>query len=185
MKDKLTRLERSELMARVRGIGNKSTELALAKLFRQSKITGWRRQVQIGGRDGPLGRPRPQRSEGRNGRGKTRIPAIRGRRLTLRSATGTARRAVPTFRVRPDFIFPKLRLAVFVDGCFWHGCPRHATQPKSNRAFWKNKFARNLARDKLVNRTLRREGWRVIRIWECALKKNPLNCLRRIQRVWL
>jgi DNA mismatch endonuclease (patch repair protein) len=84
---------------------------------------------------------------------------------------------------KPDFTFPKIKLAVFVDGCFWHGCPRHATKPKSNRAFWKNKFARNMARDRLVNRTLRKFGWKVIRIWECRLKKNPLNCLRRIQRV--
>ncbi len=84
---------------------------------------------------------------------------------------------------KPDFAFPQIKLAVFVDGCFWHGCPRHATKPRSNRAFWKNKFARNMARDRLVNRTLRKFGWKVIRIWECRLKKNPLNCLRRIQRV--
>ena len=86
-------------------------------------------------------------------------------------------------KVRPDFIFPKFKLAVFVDGCFWHGCPRHGTQPKGNRAFWKNKFARNRARDRLVNRALRAAHWRVVRIWECALKKNPLNCLRRVRRV--
>ena len=84
---------------------------------------------------------------------------------------------------KPDFVFPKLKLAVLVDGCFWHGCPRHTTKPKNNRTFWENKLTRNKARDRLVNQTLRRLGWRVIRIWECALNKNPLNCLRRIQRV--
>ena len=55
---------------------------------------------------------------------------------------------------KPDFVFPKLKLAVFVDGCFWHGCPIHATQPKSNTEFWQTKIARNQARDRLVTRTL-------------------------------
>jgi DNA mismatch endonuclease (patch repair protein) len=85
--------------------------------------------------------------------------------------------------VKADFVFRQARLAIFVDGCFWHGCPRHATQPQNNRVFWKRKFAKNKARDRLVNRNVRSAGWRVLRIWECSLKKNPLNCLRRIQRV--
>ena len=88
-------------------------------------------------------------------------------------------------KVRPDFIFPKLKLAVFVDGCFWHGCPRHATKPKSNRAFWNQKLKRNKERDRFQTRALRRAGWQVIRVWECALKKNPLKCVERIQRVLL
>ena len=92
-----------------------------------------------------------------------------------------------SFKVRPDFIFPKLKLAVFVDGCFWHGCPQHGTQPKGNRAFWKKKFARNIARDRLVNRALRRAGWRVLRIWEHTLRwatkdaRNEAQLLRKIQ----
>jgi len=85
--------------------------------------------------------------------------------------------------VRPDFVFRQARLAVFVDGCYWHSCPKHATKPKNNRAFWHRKLSANKTRDRLVNRALRRAGWRVLRIWECALKKNPLNCLRQIQRV--
>ena len=91
-------------------------------------------------------------------------------------------------RVRPDFVFRQTRLALFVDGCFWHGCPTHGTRPKGNAAFWKNKFARNLARDRLVTRALRSAGWRVLRIWEHTLRwatKNPQNearLLRRIQR---
>lgn len=85
---------------------------------------------------------------------------------------GAARRRRPTnFRVRPDFVFPRRRLAVFVDGCFWHGCPRHGTQPKSHRAFWRRKFARNKRRDARVNRELRRLGWRGLRIWEHALRR--------------
>ena len=74
-------------------------------------------------------------------------------------------------------------LAIFVDGCFWHGCPEHSTQPVGNRSFWKKKFARNQARDQLVNQTLRRAGWRVLRIWEHELaRKNEVRLLNRIQR---
>jgi DNA mismatch endonuclease Vsr len=73
--------------------------------------------------------------------------------------------------VRPDFVFLKSWTAVFVDGCFWHGCPRHATKPANNRAFWKKKLAGNKTRDRLVNRTLRRAGWKVVRIWEHELAR--------------
>ena len=83
---------------------------------------------------------------------------------------------------KPDFVFPKLKLAVFVDGCFWHGCPKHGTEPKANRVFWKNKFARNRARDRRVNRALRAHGWRVLRVWECALARGPEFCIARIRR---
>jgi DNA mismatch endonuclease (patch repair protein) len=85
--------------------------------------------------------------------------------------------------VRPDFVFRQVRLAFFVDGCFWHGCPKHETKPKNNRAFWQRKLSGNKARDRLVNQTLRRAGWRVIRIWECSLQKRPESCLKRILRV--
>ena len=74
------------------------------------------------------------------------------------------------FRVRPDFIFATRRLAVFVDGCFWHGCPRHGTRPQGNAAFWREKFRRNRARDRRDTRRLRRAGWRVLRLWEHELK---------------
>jgi len=85
---------------------------------------------------------------------------------------------------KPDFVFRQVRLALFVDGCFWHGCPKHGTQPAGNRTFWKNKFARNKARDVLVTRTLRSQGWRVLRIWEHELaRKNEARLLRRLQRL--
>ena len=72
---------------------------------------------------------------------------------------------------------------MFVDGCFWHGCPQHATQPKNNRAFWQKKLAGNRRRDALVTRTLRRAGWRVLRVWEHELaRKNEARLLRRIER---
>ncbi len=87
------------------------------------------------------------------------------------------------FRVRPDFVFPKLRLAVFVDGCFWHGCPRHATKPRHNAAFWRRKLAANRTRDRRVNRTLRAAGWRVLRIWEHELaKRNERRLAARLRR---
>ncbi|MFO1512293.1 MAG: DNA mismatch repair protein Vsr [Verrucomicrobiota bacterium] len=85
--------------------------------------------------------------------------------------------------MRPDFVFPQVRLALFVDGCFWHGCPKHATKPKNNRAFWRKKLAGNKARDALVTRTLRRAGWRLLRVWEHELaKKNEERLVRRIQK---
>ncbi len=83
----------------------------------------------------------------------------------------------------PDFVFPRHRLAVFVDGCFWHGCPVHATRPASNRAFWRRKLARNKARDRLVTRTLKRNGWLVLRVWQHELsRQNEQRLVGRIQR---
>jgi DNA mismatch endonuclease (patch repair protein) len=72
---------------------------------------------------------------------------------------------------KPDFAFRKQKLAIFVDGCFWHGCPRCFRLPKQNRAFWKVKIEGNRKRDRLVNGRLRRLGWKVIRIRECQLGK--------------
>ena len=92
------------------------------------------------------------------------------------------RRNAPVFG-KPDFVFRRERVAVFVDGCFWHGCPRHATMPANNRAFWKAKLARNVERDREVTRTLRKAGWRVLRVWECALtRKRSARTAARITR---
>jgi DNA mismatch endonuclease (patch repair protein) len=71
---------------------------------------------------------------------------------------------------KPDFVFPKAHLCVFVDGCFWHGCPKCYRRPKSKRIFWRKKVAMNQTRDKAVVRELRRLGWRVVRFWECRLQ---------------
>ncbi len=73
-------------------------------------------------------------------------------------------------RARPDFLFRARKLAIFVDGCFWHGCPRHGTQPRGNAAFWRAKFRRNRARDRRDTRHLRRAGWQVVRLWEHELR---------------
>jgi DNA mismatch endonuclease (patch repair protein) len=82
---------------------------------------------------------------------------------------------------KPDFIFATAKLAVFVDGCFWHGHPNLGRLPAANRSYWSKKIARNKARDKRVNRSLRNQGWRVIRIWESDLDKNSSCCIRRIK----
>jgi len=130
MPDIFTKAKRSAVMSRIRGRGNKDTELALMKIFRQHDITGWRRNQKIFG--------------------------------------------------KPDFLFRHQRLALFVDGCFWHGCPRHCKIPTGNRAFWKKKFATNKARDHRVNRELRKLGWQVVRIWEHDLAL-PINS--RLSRI--
>jgi len=71
----------------------------------------------------------------------------------------------------PDFVFPKLRLAIFVDGCFWHSCPLHGSIPSNNQDFWKRKLANNAARDHFVSTSLKESGWRVLRVWQHDLKK--------------
>jgi len=90
------------------------------------------------------------------------------------------RRNAPVFG-KPDFVFRTAKVAVFVDGCFWHGCPRHATKPATRAAWWAAKLARNAQRDRTVSRALRTCGWRVLRIWECALKSDrQAATLRRL-----
>lgn len=69
-------------------------------------------------------------------------------------------------RRRADIAFIRPKVAVFVDGCFWHGCPKHGTWPKANSVFWKSKIETNRVRDEDTNKRLREEGWYVIRIWE-------------------
>lgn len=68
--------------------------------------------------------------------------------------------------VRPDVVFPKRRVAVFVDGCFWHGCPVHGTQPATNRDYWAKKLEANRHRDTSTTTALERDGWTVLRFWE-------------------
>lgn len=81
----------------------------------------------------------------------------------------------------PDFVFPKLRVAVFLDGCFWHMCPQHCRIPDSNRGFWLAKLEGNVKRDADVNEQLSKKGWTVLRIWEHELlKKRRPELLSRI-----
>lgn len=72
---------------------------------------------------------------------------------------------LPGLRRRADMLFSGARVAVFVDGCFWHGCPQHATTPKSNTDWWREKIAANVRRDHDTDATLRSSGWEIVRIW--------------------
>jgi len=73
---------------------------------------------------------------------------------------------LPQFRRRADIAFPRLRIAVFVDGCFWHGCPEHGTWPKQNAQWWRTKIEGNRRRDTDTDEKLRELGWTPIRLWE-------------------
>ena len=129
-------------MAKVRGRGNASTELVLARVLRSAGLVGWRRQRRLSGGKG-----------------------------------------LAAWKVRPDFVFPRLRWAVFVDGCFWHACPLHGTRPAGNAAFWRRKFAANQARDRRNMRQLRAAGWRVLRVWEHELRRAArAGLVRRLRR---
>ena len=116
MPDVFTKKKRSEVMSRIKGKGNKDTELVMIQILRKNHISGWRRNQAVMG--------------------------------------------------KPDFVFPKQKIALFVDGCFWHQCPKHSNMPKNNRAFWEKKLGANKERDKFVNRELRKAGWSVVRVWD-------------------
>jgi DNA mismatch endonuclease (patch repair protein) len=158
-----TKTKRSEVMSRIRGRGNMETELALVRLLRAARITGWRRQVQI-----ILGRSRGDEAQ-----------TFRADRM--RKIRASSRRLL---QVRADFTFRKERLVIFVDGCFWHGCPKHSNLPANNREFWLKKLTGNKGRDRLVTRALRQSGWRVLRIWEHELtRKHQARCVGRLRRL--
>lgn len=85
---------------------------------------------------------------------------------------------------KPDFVFWKERLAIMVEGCFWHGCPKHYKKPKTNKQFWFNKLVNNVRRDNRNRRKLRVEGFGVVRIWECATRRKTLDVsLNRVERM--
>jgi DNA mismatch endonuclease (patch repair protein) len=201
MADVFTKAKRSEVMSRIRGRGNRETKLALGKLLRAARITGWRRQVRLkveGSNTSP--RPSPQK----NVRSRQPSPGLRPPSDSLapaRSARKGPSPAVNSFRrfpsssspvptgvgqrgegvrVRPDFVFRKERVVIFVDGCFWHGCPKHSSMPANNREFWLRKLTGNKEHDRLVTRALRQSGWRVLRIWEHDLR-HPTRVVTRIQ----
>lgn len=81
---------------------------------------------------------------------------------------------------KPDFLFRRKKVAVFIDSDFWHGNPGRFTMPKSNVRYWKAKIARNMSRDKEVNTALRKTGWKVIRIWEHLIYKDLSKSVSRI-----
>lgn len=126
------KLSRSELMARVRGTGNATTELRMARLLRKSGLSGWRRHQALPG--------------------------------------------------KPDFCWRKEKVALFVDGCFWHGHNCRNLRPKTNYRVWAEKIKRNRERDRAHDLNLAAIGWKVVRVWECNLKKDPEECLSRIAK---
>lgn len=129
MADVFTTEKRSEIMSKIRGKGNRSTELRLITLMRRARIVGWRRHYPLLG--------------------------------------------------KPDFVFPQHRLAVFVDGCFWHLCPHCADAPANNAEYWRTKLEGNRTRDRKVDCALQSIGWKPIRIWEHELRDAD-RVLRRL-----
>ena len=81
---------------------------------------------------------------------------------------------------KPDIVFPAGKLAVFVDGCFWHKCPKCFVRPKTRRAFWDKKIKINTKRDSTVNLLLKKSGWKVLRIWEHTVRKSPESAASQI-----
>ena len=143
MTDTVSRKVRSQIMSRIRGTGNERTDKAVASMLRKARIKGWRRHVVI------------------------RLPPT----TSAMSVASDGTKFKP--RVRPDFVFPKQKVALFIDGCFWHGCPRCYTAPKSARAFWKRKVVTNRERDRYQTAALKKLGWRVVRMWEHQISDKP------------
>ena len=86
----------------------------------------------------------------------------------------------PKIGGRPDIILNNRKVAVFLDGCFWHGCKKHYIEPKSNKEYWQMKIKYNMERDKKNTAVLRKNGWKVIRIWEHQMKDNSDKAVRRV-----
>jgi DNA mismatch endonuclease (patch repair protein) len=87
------------------------------------------------------------------------------------------RRPLPGVRCEPDIVFPAQKIAVFVDGCWWHGCPQHWSPPKANREWWTHKIDITMRRDRLNDAAFRAAGWTVVRIWE---HEEPISAAERI-----
>lgn len=149
MADVFDAQKRSAVMSNIRGRGNKSTEQALIALLRKAHITGWRRHIEL--------RPRPSSID------VGHVQLTKSHRV----------------KVRPDFVFQKHKTAIFLDGCFWHGCPLHFKRPQQNAEFWEKKLADNAHRDAVQTRALEAAGWTVVRIWEHELSDTPrtLECI--------
>ena len=101
-------------------------------------------------------------------RGRDTAPELRIRSLVHRSGLRfrVDARPLPLLRRTADLVFRPVEVAVFIDGCYWHGCPEHFVQPKTNSEFWKEKIGWNIERDRDTDSILRDAGWTVIRIWE-------------------
>lgn len=125
MADTFSKEERSDVMRKVKGKGNKSTEQKLIEVFQTNRIKGWCRHYPVIG--------------------------------------------------KPDFVFPKQKVAVFTDGCFWHGHHCRNITPKQNAGYWDKKRQRNVDRDKTITKLFQQRGWTVLRFWECDIKSGNIN----------
>ena len=145
---------------------------------------GSRPDTEMGG---ALGRPVPSSPEASRRMAATRGANNRADRL-IRSALHRLglrfriqRRLIPGSTRTVDIVFPRARLAVFVDGCFWHYCPVHGSRPKANAEWWKRKIRQNVERDRDTDRRLRELGWLVVRIWE---HEDPAEAADRIAEAY-
>lgn len=102
-------------------------------------------------------------------RAALREQGLRGYRIHPRDVLG-----------RPDLAYVGLKLAVFIDGCFWHGCPEHCRRPASNSAYWAQKIDRNAARDLTIAASLHGDGWTVVRVWEHEIKRDAPAAARHV-----
>ncbi|MCY8516674.1 very short patch repair endonuclease [Bacillus atrophaeus] len=85
------------------------------------------------------------------------------------------RKNVKDLKGKPDIAIKKYKIVIFIDSCFWHGCPLHGRIPKSNVEFWNNKIKHNIERDKSINQYYTRKGWNILRIWEHDLNKKKVS----------
>lgn len=90
---------------------------------------------------------------------------------------------VPGLRRRADLVFRGPRVAVFVDGCFWHRCPEHGNVPRANHEWWRAKLDRNVERDRETDQRLAEAGWLVVRVWEHEMRDDPLAAADRVEAV--
>jgi DNA mismatch endonuclease (patch repair protein) len=127
-----------------------------------------------------VSKERSERMRAVKGRGN-RTTEIRLRSALVRFRLRGWRIASKEIPGRPDFYFPKRRLAVFVDGCFWHGCRRCGHYPKTNSKFWRAKIERNRVRDRKTAEVLQGLGVKVIRFWEHELRDELARCVERIE----
>ena len=114
-------------------------------------------------------------------RGRDTKPELMLRRALWRA--GLRYRLHSRLPGRPDIVFPARRVVVFVDGCFWHQCPQHATLPRKNREFWQAKLGGNRRRDAEINARLSAEGWTVLRVWEHEIREDVAPVAGRIARM--
>jgi len=134
-----------------------------------------------------LGKPPRASSEAVSKSMKGNVSKDTGPEITLRKALLSD--GLKGYRVnwkkvpgRPDICFPRLKLAIFVNGCFWHRCPKCKLPiPKKNKNFWQKKFVRNKERDRLKKKRLERMGWRVLIVWECEIKKELKETVDKIK----